>query len=109
MNVVGIIAEYNPMHNGHVYNIKKAKELSQADYVIVIMSGSFTEQGNVAVINKLDRSKIAIENGADMVIELPTVYAVSSAENFAFGAVNVLNSLGIITHIAFGAEADNIY
>lgn len=108
MNVVGIIAEYNPMHNGHIYNIKKAKELSNADYVIVIMSGSFTEQGNIASINKMDRAKIAIENGADMVIELPSVYAVSSAENFAYGAVNILNSLGIVTHLAFGAESQDI-
>lgn len=109
MNVVGIIAEYNPMHNGHVYNIEKARELTNADYVVIIMSGSFTEQGNIAVINKFDRARIAIENGADMVIELPTIYATSSAENFAYGAVNILNSLGIITHIAFGAESENIH
>ena len=108
MNVVGIIAEYNPMHNGHVYNIKKAKELSHADYVIVIMSGSFTEQGNISCINKMDRAKMAIENGADMVIELPTIYAISSAENFAYGAVNVLDGLGVVTHLAFGAESENI-
>ena len=109
MNVVSIIAEYNPMHNGHIYNIKRARELANADYVIVIMSGSFTEQGNIACINKFDRATIAIENGADMVIELPTVYATSSAENFAFGAVNILNSLGIVTHLAFGAETQDIH
>lgn len=108
MNVVGIIAEYNPMHNGHIYNIKRARELANADYVIVIMSGSFTEQGNIACINKFDRAAIAIENGADMVIELPTVYATSSAEKFAYGAVNILNSLGIVTHLAFGAESEDI-
>ena len=108
MNVVGIIAEYNPMHNGHIYNIKRARELANADYVIVIMSGSFTEQGNIACINKFDRAAIAIENGADMVIELPSVYATSSAENFAFGAVNILNSLGIVTHLAFGAETNDL-
>ena len=108
MNVVGIIAEYNPMHNGHIYNIQKAKELSNADYAVIIMSGSFTEQGNISVINKFDKATIAIENGADMVIELPTIFAISSAENFANGAVNILNSLGIITHLAFGAECDNI-
>ena len=108
MNVVGIIAEYNPMHNGHIYNIKKARELTNADYVVVIMSGSFTEQGNIACINKFDRASIAIENGADMVIELPTIYATSSAENFAFGAINILNSLNIITHLAFGAESEDI-
>ena len=108
MNVVGIIAEYNPMHNGHIYNIKRARELTNADYVIVIMSGSFTEQGNISCLNKFDRATIAIENGADMVIELPTIYATSSAENFAFGAVNILNSLGVVTHLAFGAETQDI-
>ncbi len=108
MNVVGIIAEYNPMHKGHIYNIQKAKELTKADYVVIIMSGSFTEQGNVSVIDKFEKARIAIENGADMVIELPTIHAISSAENFAYGAVNILNSLGIITHLAFGAESENI-
>lgn len=108
MNIVGIIAEYNPMHNGHIYNIQKAKELSNADYVVVIMSGSFTQQGNISVINKIDRANIAIQNGADLVIELPTIYATSSAEHFAYGAVNILNNLGIITHLAFGAESDDI-
>ena len=83
MNIVGIIAEYNPMHNGHIYHIKKARELTDADYTVVIMSGSFTEQGNIATLDKFTRAKIAIESGADLVLELPTVYAVSSAENFA--------------------------
>ncbi len=108
MNVVGIIAEYNPMHKGHIYNIAKAKELTNADYVIVVMSGSFTEQGNISVIDKFNRATCAVQNGADMVIELPTIYATSSAENFALGAVNILNSLGIVTHLAFGAESQDI-
>ena len=108
MNIVGIVAEYNPMHNGHIYNINKAKELTNADYVVIIMSGSFTEQGNIATIDKFSRARFAIENGADIVLELPTIYAISSAENFAFGAINILNSLGIVTHLAFGAESDNI-
>ncbi len=108
MNIVGIIAEYNPMHNGHVYHIKKARELTNADYVIVLMSGSFTEQGNIAVLDKFTRAKIAVECGADLVLELPTIYATSSAENFAKGAVNILNSLGCVTHIAFGAETQDI-
>lgn len=108
MNVVGIIAEYNPMHNGHLYHIAKAKELAKADRAVIIMSGSFTEQGNISVINKLDKASIAIENGADLVIELPTIYATSSSENFAYGAVKILNNLGIITHLAFGAETDNL-
>ncbi len=108
MNIVGIIAEYNPMHNGHIYHIEQAKKLTNADYVIVIMSGSFTEQGNIATLDKFTRAKIAIECGADLVLELPTVYATSSAENFAKGAVNILNELGCVTHIAFGAEEQDI-
>ena len=108
MNIVGIVAEYNPMHNGHIYHIKKAKELSNADYVIVIISGSFTQQGNVAVLDKFTRAKLAIENGADLVIELPTIYATSSAENFAKGAITILNSLNCVTHLAFGAETDDL-
>lgn len=108
MNVVGIIAEYNPMHNGHLYHIKKAKELTNADYTIVIMSGSFTEQGNPAVIDKFKRAEIAVQNGADLVIELPTPYATSSAENFALGAVKILHDMNIVTHIAFGAEEENL-
>ena len=108
MNIVGIIAEYNPMHNGHVFNISKAREITNADYVIVIMSGSFTEQGNVCTINKFDRAKMAIQNGADLVIELPTIYATKSSEAFAKGAVSILNSLGVVTHLAFGAETSDI-
>lgn len=108
MNIVGIIAEYNPMHNGHIYHIKKARELTNADYTIVIMSGSFTEQGNIATLDKFTRAKIAVECGADLVLELPTVYSTSSAENFAKGAVNILNSLGCVTHLAFGAETEDI-
>lgn len=108
MNVVGIIAEYNPMHNGHIYHINQAKKLANAEFAIVVMSGSFTEQGNVAVLDKISRAELAIKNGADMVIELPTIYATSSSENFALGAVNILNSLNIVTHLAFGAECNNI-
>lgn len=108
MNIVGIIAEYNPMHNGHIYHIEQAKKLTNADYVIVIMSGSFTEQGNIATLDKFTRAKIAVECGADLVLELPTIYATSSAENFAKGAINILNGLGCVTHIAFGAEEQDI-
>lgn len=108
MNTVAIIAEYNPMHNGHILNIEKAKEYSMADNCLVIMSGSFTQQGNVACINKFKRAKCAIQNGADMVIELPTIFAISSAEDFAKGAITILNDMNIVTHLAFGAETDNL-
>lgn len=108
LNIVGIVAEYNPLHEGHKYHIKEAKLASKADMAVVVMSGSFTEQGNIGVLNKFNRASTAIKAGADMVIELPTIYAVSSAKDFAFGAVKLLNELNIITHIAFGAECENI-
>lgn len=108
MNVLGIITEYNPMHNGHIYHIEEAKKITKADYIICVMSGSFTQQGNISVIDKFKRAEIAIQNGIDLVIELPTVYATSSSEDFAKGAVNILNALGIVTHIAFGSECKDI-
>lgn len=107
-NILGIIAEYNPFHNGHSYHIKKAKELAKADYVVAIMTGNFTQRGNTSIINKWEKAKIALESGIDMVIELPTVYATSSAENFASGAIKILKELGFITHISFGVEANKI-
>lgn len=108
MKTVGIIAEFNPFHNGHEYIIKMAKEKANADRAIVIMSGEFTQQGNIAVIDKFKRAEIAINYGADLVIELPTIYAVSSAEIFAKGAVSILNALHVIDYLAFGTEADNL-
>jgi len=108
MNVLGIIAEYNPFHNGHLYHLKKAKKKTNADFVIVIMSGSFTQQGNISVLSKFERASLAVKYGADLVIELPTIYATSSSENFCYGAVNILNSLGCVTHLAFGAECKYI-
>lgn len=108
MKTVGIIAEYNPFHNGHKYQIKKAKELTGADTVIVIMSGSFTQQGNIAITDKFKRAEMAIKNGADLVIELPTIFAVSSAEMFAYGAVSILDKLNIVDYLVFGTECADI-
>ncbi len=107
-NILGIIAEYNPFHNGHSYHIKKAKELASSDYVVAIMTGNFTQRGNTSIMNKWEKAKIALENEVDMVIELPTVYATSSAENFASGSIKILKELGFITHISFGMEADSV-
>ena len=107
-NVVGIIAEYNPFHNGHAYHLEKSKELAKADYVIAVVSGNFVQRGNVSLINKWDKANMALAEGADLVIELPTVYSISSAENFAYGAVKILSSLNIVDYIAFGTETDNI-
>ena len=104
MKIVGIVAEFNPMHNGHKYLIDTAKELTGADIVICIMSGNFTQAGNITLVDKFKRAKTAIENGIDVVIELPTIYATSSAEFFSYSAVKLLNSLGCIDYICFGSE-----
>lgn len=107
-NVVGIIAEYNPFHNGHAYHLAKSKELAKADYVIAVVSGNFVQRGNVSLINKWDKANMALAEGVDLVIELPTVYSISSAENFAYGAIKILNSLSIVDYVAFGTELDDI-
>lgn len=106
--VVGIIAEYNPFHNGHAYHIQKTKEQTGADFVVAVITGNFTQRGNTSVINKWEKTRIAIKGGADLVIELPTIYSISSAENFANGGVKILNKLGIVDSISFGMEADDI-
>ncbi|MDF2865772.1 MAG: hypothetical protein K0R72_588 [Clostridia bacterium] len=108
MKVLGIITEYNPMHNGHIYHIEKSKELTGADYVILVMSGSFTQTGNISVLDKFTKAKTATEYGVDLVIELPTLYATSSSEYFATGAISLLNSLGIVDCICFGSECKDI-
>ena len=104
MKIVGIIAEFNPMHKGHKYLIEKAKEITGADTAICIMSGNFTQAGNVALVDKFKRAKTALENGIDVVIELPTIYATASAEYFSYGAVNILENLGCVDYICFGSE-----
>lgn len=87
MKVLGLIVEYNPFHNGHLYHIEQSKKVSGADFVICIMSGNFIQRGEPAIVNKWARTKMALLGGADLVIELPVVYAMSSAEYFAFGAL----------------------
>lgn len=107
MKVLGIIAEYNPFHLGHQYQIDQAKKTTNADYVIVIMSGSFVQRGTLAIADKYTRAKTALCCGADMILELPCLYATASAETFAKGAVSTLNSLGVVTHLSFGSETTN--
>ena len=105
---IGIIAEYNPFHNGHLYQIQKAKELTGADTVIAVMSGNFTQRGDTSLINKFEKAKTALQNEVDMVIELPTIYSISSAENFALGGIKILNEIGDIDYLVFGIEEDNL-
>ncbi len=108
-NTIGIICEYNPFHFGHMYHIEKSKEITGAQNVICIMSGSMVQRGEPAIFNKWERAKRAIEGGADLVIELPAHYALQSAENFAYGAVAVLDGLKVVDAISFGAETDDIH
>lgn len=104
MSIVGIIAEFNPFHNGHKYIIEEAKAKTGCDQVIVIMSGNYVQRGTPAICDKQLRTEMAIKNGCDMVIELPVIYSCASAKYFAEGAVNLLNSLGCVDYLAFGAE-----
>lgn len=108
MKTVGIIAEYNPFHNGHAYHIKKAKEMTGADFCVVVMSGDFVQRGKPALMDKHMRASCALANGADLVLELPACYAVSSAEYFAGGAVALLDRLNIVDSLCFGSECGDI-
>ena len=106
--VLGIVAEYNPFHNGHLFHLEESKKITGATYTIAVMSGNFTQRGSTSLIDKWSKAKSAIENGIDLVIELPVLYSISSAENFAEGAIKILNSLGVVDYISFGAETSNI-
>ena len=108
MKTIGIIAEYNPFHTGHQYHINKTKELTNADCVIVIMSGNYVQRGFPAIADKHTRAKAALLGGADLVIELPTIYATGSAETFAMGAISILDKIGNVDMVSFGAETDDI-
>lgn len=108
MKVLGIITEYNPMHNGHIYHLNESKKITSSDYTILVMSGSFTQTGNIAILDKFTRAKLAVENGVDLVIELPTIYATASSEYFSFGAVKLLQDLKIIDSLCFGSECENL-
>lgn len=108
MNNLGIIVEYNPFHNGHVYHINKSKETTNADNVIAVMSGNFVQRGEPSLLNKYNRTEIALNNGVDLVLELPTVYATSSAELFAHSAMSILNKSNIVNSICFGSESGSL-
>lgn len=107
IKICGIICEYNPLHQGHIYQIEKAKEITNADFIVCIMSGNFVQRGENAVFDKFSRAKAAIESGADAIVELPTIYSLQSAEYFAFGGVQIADSLGC-THLCFGSESGDI-
>lgn len=91
--VLGTIAEYNPFHNGHLYHLENSKKLTGCNYTIAVLGGNFTQRGSTSIIDKWEKTKAALLNGIDLVIELPVLYSISSAENFADGAIKILNSL----------------
>ena len=106
-SVIGIVAEYNPFHKGHSYQINKARSLIGDVPVIAVMSGSFTQRGEAAILDKWTRARLAIVGGIDLVLELPAIYACRSSEKFALGAVGTLAATGLVTHLAFGTETKN--
>ena len=108
MKVTGIIAEYDPFHNGHSYHIKKAREMTGADAIVVVMSGHFTQRGMPAFFSRDARVRMAVDGGADLVIELPYIYACNSSHEFARGAAGILNGIGCVDALVFGAETDDM-
>ena len=104
MKITGIIAEYNPFHNGHLYHLEKARRETKADYLVVVMSGDFTQRGAPALVDKFIRAQMALTCGADLVLELPVIHAVGSAAYFARGAVALLHNLQTIDCLCFGSE-----
>ena len=106
--IIGIISEYNPFHNGHLYHLQKSLQMTHSSYSVAIISGNFTQRGSTSLVDKWVKTEIAIRNGIDLVIELPLLYSISSAENFAEGAIKILDSLKIIDYISFGSESGDI-
>lgn len=108
MKIAGVIAEYNPFHNGHQYHLEQTRALSGADYIIAVVSGDFMQRGAPALINKYARAEMALKNGADLVLELPAAYAAGSAEFFAMGAISLLDRLGSVDSLCFGSECGSL-
>lgn len=108
MRITGIVAEYNPFHAGHRYHIEKAREETGAEGIVCVMSGSFVQRGEPAVFDKWTRAAHALQGGVDLVLELPVLYALSSAEHFARGAVATLQSTGVMDVLSFGSESGNL-
>ena len=108
MTITGIIAEYNPFHLGHAYHLNKARELTHADYLVVVMSGDFVQRGEPAIADKYLRARMALENGADLVIELPVIFSTAGGADFARGGVTLLDRLGVVDNLCFGSESGDL-
>ena len=107
MKSIGIVCEYNPFHNGHLYQINKIKEKYPDYAIVVVMSGHFTQRGDISIIDKWKRCKTALINGVDLVVELPFVYATQAADIFARGAISILDKLKV-DYLVFGSESGDI-
>ena len=107
MHKIGIICEYNPFHNGHIYHLNKIKEMYPDSMIILIMSGNFTQRGIPSIIDKWDKTEIALTYGIDLVVELPFPFATDGADNFAHGAISILKELKV-DKLIFGSEDDNV-
>jgi predicted nucleotidyltransferase len=108
LNNIGIIAEYNPFHKGHLYHLDETIKQGKADHIVAVMSGNFTQRGEPAIYDKWVRAEMAVRNGVDIVFELPFIFACNNAEYFSSGAVSILNSLGCISHFSFGSEGGSL-
>ena len=108
MRVCGVIAEYDPFHKGHAHHLACAREKTGADYIICVMSGSFTQRGMPALLPAHTRAEMALKNGADVILQLPYDFSVREAEYFALGGVGILHALGCVTHLSFGSEQDDL-
>ena len=109
MGAIGIVAEYNPFHTGHALQLARTRELLGADLpAVAVMSGCWVQQADCAVADKWTRARLALMGGVDLVLELPTVWAVSSAESFARGAVSILNAAGVVDVLSFGSESGDM-
>lgn len=108
MRTVGLIVEYNPFHNGHLYHLQQSRKITGADAVVAVMSGHFLQRGEPALLDKWSRTRMALEGGCDLVIELPVAYATQAAEWFAFGAVSLLEATGVVDAFCFGTESGRL-
>ena len=107
MQIIGIICEYNPFHNGHIYHINKIKSLYPDSLIILVLNGYFCQRGDISLLAKQDKTKIALEYGVDIVVELPTIFGTQSADIFAYKAIEILNYFQVQT-IIFGSETNNL-
>ena len=107
MDIIGIIAEYNPFHNGHIYHINTIKKMYPDSIIILVVSGYFSQRGEISVLTKRQKVEIALEYGVDLVVELPFKFATQSADFFSVGSVGILNYLGV-KKIVFGSESNDV-